>query len=159
MLAEGQLPSHSTQADAHGEERQVPDLEPVHAAPDLPWCNRAFVVGLLFYPSLPGGPRPTDPPPDVALTPRERQELARRDRIEQARGAGGWHYWSRWRQLEPRSTCTSGQLPVPAARGRRRLPDPWMPHENLISIAGSRVENRPFRVKSHQLQEIEEGTR
>jgi hypothetical protein len=56
-----------------------------------PWCNRAFVVGLLFYPSLPGGPRATEPPSDVAPTPRERQELARRDRIEQARGAGGWY--------------------------------------------------------------------
>jgi hypothetical protein len=56
-----------------------------------PWCNRAFVVGLLFYPVPAGGPRTLDPPPDVVPTIRERQELARRDRIEQARGAGGWY--------------------------------------------------------------------
>lgn len=56
-----------------------------------PWCNRVFVVGLLFYPVTPGSPMRGEPPVDVAPTPRERQELARRERIEQARGAGGWY--------------------------------------------------------------------
>ena len=66
-----------------------------------PWCNRAFVAGLILYPVKPGGLRPQDPPPDVEPTIRERQELARRDRMEQSRLAGGYYADHVWAPGEP----------------------------------------------------------
>ena len=47
-----------------------------------PWCQRAFVAGLLLYPVKPGSARITEQPPDVTKI--------RRDRLEERNQAGGW---------------------------------------------------------------------
>lgn len=107
MLAAGEKPSEQLPSHRYRKRmRTVKSVQyltwnPYNQRMTCPWCNRVFAVGLLFYPVTPGSPLRSDPPIDVVPTPRERQELERRERIEQARLAGGSYLEEVWRGGDP----------------------------------------------------------